>query len=641
MKNRKILSRFLVSTLIVGIFGLVVVTNVLGASDPETQTVISNMVPAWDTHTAESWTQAYISGDASTDARNSSSTTYPTNIGTDVVFTATADDPNGDEYYLIVCTTDAVTEGAGSPWIPTCDVTTVCTSSSTTDETAATCSKTTTGAAETVDWYSFVCDNNSDTICSTKSNTSQGQAVDETNGTPTLHGSPYHQNHRPTWATKTITDSGGGTIAPGDTVKFETGTVTDGDDNTSSDTVSLYICSGESDQGGVSGGFNDQTLACMSGGTTLCSLTAQADGTTLTCDDGVNAIVSIPTAHATDYGVEFYVIDSHGFMATTTAAQDFTVIDVAPVFGSYNTDDVFVFSVGASNEVTRAVTFTDDNGDGDPTLIDVVFFEDTEESDACGADEQNCYRFDNEALPGAANCTISDRSGAGSGKTATGTDNSLSVSCDFTVEFNASCGKVPAGAECDADGTATENWEMSATATDGLGDANFTDSNVNSVIPASNGIGIAEATIDYSTVALDTDSNSDITTMQNLGNQILDVLLSGTNMIISGYGGSSCASDTDCIIAAQQKFDESNNVNFDWSTVGDVLITAAPGAGDEAQGCLNRDMAVRAVAATGTEDEVISWVIHIPAVQQSGSYTGTNTFAASAKAANICTGTLY
>ncbi|MBU0705944.1 hypothetical protein KJ657_01445, partial [Patescibacteria group bacterium] len=65
------------------------------------------------------------------------------------------------------------------------------------------------------------------------------------------------------------------------------------------------------------------------------------------------------------------------------------------------------------------------------------------------------------------------------------------------------------------------------------------------------------------------------------------------------------------------------------------------GAGTEAQGCLNRDMAVRAVAATGTEDEIISWVIHIPAVQKAGDYTGTNTFAASAASDNICSGTLY
>jgi len=612
-----------------------------------TQTSIDNVVPTFTTHTTESWTQTYV-GSATTDARAASSLTYPTNESTNVTFTATATDTNSDDYYLAVCSAPGITAvNSGAPLCGAADVNLICKSGATGTGVAATCDKNTVGQSnETYNWYAYICDHNGASSCSAASSTSQGGINDEvgSGGTPTPSGSPYHVNHVPTFTAGTITDVTASSIAPGETITFNNSADADGDTTTTPDTITLYICSGETDQGGITSAF-DYNLNTCTGGTLLCTRSGvNPTATDANCDDDPTGasggdvhtnIVSVPTAHATDYTVKYYVEDSHDF-GTAVESKDLTVIDVAPVLTSYNTDDTYSFSVGASDTVTRAVTFTDNNGDGDPTLIDVVFFEDTETDDTCSADEQICYRYDNEALPGAANCTVTDRSGAGSGKTATGTDNSLTVSCDYTVEFNASCGTT-----CDADGTATNNWEMSATVTDGLGDTNFTDSDSNSVVPASNGISIAEAIIDYATVALDDDSSSASTTMQNLGNQILDVLLSGTNMTLSGYSGSSCASDTDCMIAAQQKFDEDNTTDFTWASVGDALGSAAPGAGDEADGCLNRDMAVRAVAATGTEDEVISWVIHIPAVQQSGSYTGTNTFAASAKVDNICTGTLY
>jgi len=636
MKNRKFLSRVIAPALIVGIFGLFAVANVLGASDPEAQVDIDNIVPTFTTNTVESWGQTWTGSAMDVVTRNESSITYPTNMGESVTFTATANDTNSDNYYLIVCDDNGgVTTGGVNA--PTCTTgTPFCISGSTASDVGATCSKDTSGLSnQTYNWWSYVCDANSGGLCSAASTTSQGGTHAEAGNPGNEAGSPFHVNHIPSFTAGTIVDSGNGTIAPGDIVKFINSADADTDTTTTPDTINMYVCSNEADQGGLNTAFDFEANTCT-GGTLLCTASGvNPTSADATCNEASSVIASIPTAHATDYSVNIYVEDMHSFDAAVEA-KDFTVIDVAPVLGTYNTSDTYSFSVGASDTVTRAVTFTDNNGDNDPTLIDVVFFEDTETDDTCSADEQNCYRYDNEDLSNATNCTVSDRSAAGTGKTATGSDNSLTVTCDYTVEFNASCGTT-----CDADGTATNNWEMSATATDGLGDTNFTDSDTNSVVPASNGIGVDEAIIDYDTVALDTDSNSDITTMQNLGNQILDVLLSGTNMTLSGYSGSSCASDTDCIVAAQQKFDEQNNVNFTWATTGDALISVAPGAGTEAQGCLNRDMAVRAVAATGTEDEVISWVIHIPAVQQSGSYTGTNTFAASAKVDNICSGSLY
>ncbi|MFH1410801.1 MAG: hypothetical protein ABIG80_04545 [Patescibacteria group bacterium] len=648
--NKKIFSKFLVLALAVGIFGVVTVTNVLGASAPETQTTINNVAPTFTTNTTESWTQTYTgNGGVNTTAHTESSITYPTNMGTTLTFSATANDTNSDNYYLLVCETAGAT--ANNEAAPSCTVgPQICVSSSTASDAEATCTKSTAGLSnETYNWYSYVCDHNGASSCSAASTTSQGGSADESNANPT--GSPYHVNHIPTFTAGTIFDSADGSIAPGDVVKFVNSADADTDTTTTADTINYYVCSGEADQGGVTTAFDFYNNTCT-GGSLLCYQTGVNPGAVnATCNDDPTGagladvhtnIVSVPTAHATDYTVKIYVEDSHDFDAALES-KDYTVIDVAPVWTSYNTSGAYVFQAGGYNTVNRTVTYTDDNGDRDTTTLEMVWFEDQEVDDNCTDNERNCYELtsidvvsllDSAPTAPTEGCYTSTVSAAGTGKTATGSDASVTVTCDYAVYFNASCGTT-----CDADGEATNNWEMSVTATDGTGDTNFADSNDNNIVPASTGIGIAEATIAYGIVALDTDSDSDITTMQNLGNQIIDVLLNGTNMELATYVGSDCAADTDCIVAAQQKFHENNVVNFDWTTGGGVaLISTAPEAGSDAAGCLNRDMAVRAVAATGTEDEIISWVIHIPAVQQSGAYTGTNTFAATAEANDDCSG---
>ena len=189
----------------------------------------------------------------------------------------------------------------------------------------------------------------------------------------------------------------------------------------------------------------------------------------------------------------------------------------------------------------------------------------------------------------------------------------MTLTCDFEIWFNA---------------TASGNWEVSATVTDGLGDVNFTDSDVNSTVSALSGIGVVESGITYGTVSVGGDSSYQTTTMENLGNQVNDVLLSGTAM----------TSGSNSIPASQQKWHHTN-ADFDWSTGGGYTLVTSASAGDDTAGCLNRNMAVRNVHDTGTEDEAIAWKIRIPVAQESGSYTGLNTF--STTASDSCTGTAY
>ncbi len=426
--------------------------------------------------------------------------------------------------------------------------------------------------------------------------------------------SPFKVNHEPTFGAVTFTDSGDGTIAPGDTVKFlmPNANWADSDTDGSQDTLNFYVCSGESDMGGVTSAFDYSTDSCT-GGTLLCSSTGTAPSSDGTCNDTTDIVV-VPTAHGT-YDVKIYVEDNHSMPATGgTTIQTFTVIDVAPVLTSYTAVDAPAPAAGSSDPVDFSVAFTDDNGDGDVTAVEGVFFEDTTVANTCTADENDCY-ID-------ATCTLTLQSGAGSGKTATGTDNALGADCQVTVYFNA---------------TASANWEVQAKPTDGIGqETGFADSNVNLTNAALSGIDIAEASIAYGTVAIGGTSTGQETSMGNVGNQILDVLISGANMC-TDYPTCSGSS----IVAAQQKWHQTS-ATFDWDTAesnpGPWILKTTSSAGAETAGCTNRDIPVRLTNASTATNESVYWKIRIPSSQAAGSYTGANTFATTADSS--CSGTL-
>lgn len=97
-----------------------------------------------------------------------SSESTPTTAGNGVNFSATATDSEGNNYYLAICKTNAVTANNGAA--PTCDGGNWCISTSTASESAASCTYTT--QAEDVGsqtWYAFVCDHNDASLCSASS----------------------------------------------------------------------------------------------------------------------------------------------------------------------------------------------------------------------------------------------------------------------------------------------------------------------------------------------------------------------------------------------------------------------------------------------------------------------------------------
>jgi len=568
--NKKLFSKFSVlATLVVGLFGIVAVQQVFAASSA-TSTQIDNVAPSFSVQPSDGGSDA----------------TTPTNVGANVTFTATGADSNLDNYYLAICKTNAITPAAGAA--PTCTGGSWVISAATASGAQATITYTAlVGDVQSNVWYAFVCDGTGSGSCSSSS---QG----------TVSPSPFKVNHAGSYGAVTVTDTSDLTIEPGDTMKFllTNAVIDDADDDTAQDTLTMHICT-EATTG------YDYTANTCTGGASICDSSAVNPTTSDASCTGGAALVSVPTAHAT-YNYKVYVEDQHNFPAAGTAGQTYAVTDVDPVLGAWTTTDNIngTIPAGGSDVIDYAVAISDDNGDQDVTNVEGRFFDKSSVTNTCAANEKNCYVQ--------ASCTLGAVSGASSGKTAKGTDKDLTATCAATVWFNAN---------------ASTGWEFHVNPTDETVKTGLADTAVSKVVTALSAIGVTEASIAYGTVAVGSDSSFQTTNMENQGNQVLDVLLSGTNMT---SGGNSIA-------AAQQKWNHTN-ADFDWGTAGTVLVTSATPASGDAAGCLNRDLAVRAVHGTGTENEALAWKIHIPAAQASGSYTGTNTFATAASTS--CTGTL-
>jgi len=574
--NKKIFSVFAVLTLAVGLFGFVAVQRVFAASS-STSTTISNVAPSIGTGPSD----------------GGSDGTTPTNVGANVTFTATASDANVDQYYLAVCKTAAITAGASAA--PTCTGGSWAISTATASGAQATVTYTAlVGDAQSNVWYAYVCDGNGTPgLCSSVS-----QGAGST-------GSPFNVNHAGTFGTVTSTDAGGGTIAPGDTIRFtlvHPANLADADTDTTQDTLTMHVCTA------ATTAYDYSANTCTNGATICDSSAVNPTTTDATCNDGIS-LTTVPTAHAT-YNYKVYVEDQHNFPASGTAAQTYDVIEMAPVITGWTTTDNIngTITAGGSDVISYAVAIEDYNGDNDISNVEGRFFDKLGGTlNTCTANEKNCYIQTSCTLG-----SVSSPTGAGT-KTAMGLDKDLTADCSATVWFNAN---------------ASNGWEFHVNPTDsGSVVTGLADTAVSKVVAALSAIGVTPATIAYGSLAVNTDSSFLSSALQNQGNQIIDVLVSGTNM----------TSGSDTIAAAQQKWNEIN-ADFTWSSSGVALVTSAS-VGGESNGCLNRDLAVRAVHGTATEDESIAWKIHIPLAQASGSYTGTNTFATTSNSS--CTGTLY
>ncbi|HEY5141123.1 MAG TPA: hypothetical protein VIJ25_17680, partial [Methylococcales bacterium] len=410
------------------------------------------------------------------------------------------------------------------------------------------------------------------------------------------NASPFYVTQPGTFGTVTVTNtSDSATIVPGDTLKFKLaqGTIT-ADGN-----INMYICSS------ATTAFNYSTNSCT-GGAIACSATnVNPTSADAICTESANNLVPIPTSYGSK-NFKVYVEDTRDLPATGTNTQNYSVADVPPTLVSYTATDTPVIPAGGSDTVDFSAIISDNNGYTDVTGVEGILFDATPITLSSGTcpggvtNEQNCY-----IVP---TCSI-----------VTGTtDTQLTANCQATVWFNAN---------------ASTNWEVHVNPTDGLGKVtNFANSDVNLTNPALQAVGVVEGSIAYGSLSVGSSSAGQTITISNAGNQVSDILVSGSDMC-TDYP--TCSADK--ILKQQQKWTQADGVNFNWSTQGHVLIST-PGSGDaNTNGCANIDLAVQTNHTSSASNENIFWKLQIGNGQKTGVFTGSDTIQSTD--ASSCTGT--
>jgi hypothetical protein len=498
-----------------------------------------------------------------------STSTSPINIGDSISFVATADDPEGNFYFLIVCTSPGATAANGS--FPTCDGgagNTLCLSASTTDATQSTCVDTALAAtsSENVIWYAYACDDHATQAdCSP---VSQGNGADE-------DASPFFVNHAPTLDAVSTTDD---SLVPGSLFEF-TATSTDTDVAGGADQITLHICATNS---------YSTTTGCAAS-QELCTVTALsvADEAVLTCTWND----TVPTVDQ-NYSYWAFIKDWHDMPAAVGqgSTNTYTVINIAPVASAVVLNGAVPITLnlrGAPNtEVVVTATLTDNNGAADiVSATSSAFWSSAADSLNCAPNDNECYQITG------ANCSIFGLVGA-----------TANLQCTTTLEFFA----VPTTAAMTNPNAATD-WLAGATVYDeALSHQVVSVAGVEMNQTA--GLDIEELYIPYNTIRGGENSGTynATTTVVNYGNTPLDNDVSGTDM------------DHDVqpvnIPVANQKY---GIIAGDYTA---VLTTNLSVIDTSVDVIIDRPM-----SGVDVEDEIY-WGINIPGGTISGNYEGTNTF---------------
>jgi hypothetical protein len=351
-----------------------------------------------------------------------STSVNPTNVGTNVTFTVTAEDSNGESYYLAVCTTDEVTAVNGGA--PTCDTGTWCVSTSTISEDPASCTyEALDGDVESNAWYAFVCDGNSSAAaCTATGNQGTGDS-----------GSPFNVNHAPEFPTA----SNDSAKNPGQDLTWSTSI--GADDTDTDDTVKLIVCKTAGiSAGDCDGGASDRWCAS--------SLVAN--------DPSCAYSIPNPTPDgANDAWV--YLVDNHNFASDGVAhgtESDFTVNNVAPVVSSVtlNGGSPITLTESTTTAVNLTATVTDNNSCTDLSSVVASLYRSDIGYAGCDivgeADDNHCYPV--------ISCSVSG------GNTCDGVaDASASYACSVNVQYHAD--------PTDANTTySAQNWLDTILATD-------------------------------------------------------------------------------------------------------------------------------------------------------------------------------
>ncbi len=498
-------------------------------------------------------------------------TTTPTNVGSNTTWEATAIDNNGEDYYLIVCSSNSVTPRNGQD--PICGDTTWCTSTATNSGSQASCYRTALiGDSVSNAWYAFVCDGNA---------TSAACNVTGQQGTGDS-GSPFEVNHAPTFTAA----SNNGPKDPGGTVTFST----TASDSTDSDTVKLIVCK----TSGISGD------ACDGGaGDTWCSSSQVASNPT--CDYNVPSVYPDGS-----YNAYVYIVDGHNFPATG-AYQDsnvsFTVNNTAPVVSAVtiNGGSAIDLTESTTKAVTLTATVSDNNscyGGEIDTVYGYAYRSSVTYSGCDTAGEAN-----NDYCYPEVTCTVVG------GTCTDNTDASANYTCTVDIYYYAdptdTATEYPDDTWLDTikaidDDAASHNLEVSA----GV--------EMNSLIAFEIGYTVTSS-INYGNLGVGdkNDPLDKITTTTPTGNIGLDQEHSGSNMCVD-YP--TCSGGTP-ITVGYQHFALASSTAYDSGT---ALTGSA----------IEYELNVPKVRSGSVTTKNVWWGIEIPSGTDIGTYSGANTISA-------------
>ena len=491
----------------------------------------------------------------------------PINVGNNFTFQTTATDISAEDYYLIVCKTDAVVPGvAGAP--PTCSGGSWCVSSVTDSGVQSSCTYTTQDSdAESNDWYAFVCDNNTTfASCSSPGATGTGST-----------GSPFKVNHDPNFSL--ITDDGGGGSDsgsnPGGSITFA-GASSDDDIDTLQDTVKLVVCADSA--GATSSGCS---------GVELCSSTYTASNPTCQFN-----IPSVAQDGSFDYYA--YIFDNHSFGSSSNyLSGTYLINNVSPTVISISLNNGLDISLdeGNTTNVPVLATVRDYNSCQDILTVETSLYRSGIGYALCDTnledDDNHCY-----AQVGCSAVGVSC-----SGPTDELVDYSCTVSMQYHADSSIADTQYP-----------LENWLNTVSVTD--------DDLQNHALEVSGGVEVlttnaldVTGTINYGSLNIGdkNDPLDKITVVTATGNVGLDQELSGTDMSDGGIG---------VIAVSFQKHSLNSGTAYASGTSLTAVLTEYE---------LN---VAKTTSALAPETKNTWWGLEIPSGIPPGVYTGTNTVTA-------------
>ncbi len=499
-----------------------------------------------------------------------SASTSPTNYGTNVSFTATAqDDDVGDDYYLAVCKTNAVVAGNDAP--PSCTAGDWCISNLASSTAEASCDYSTAEADEELDWYAFACDKHAGFSIAKCSAVSQGSGATD--------ASPFVINHPPV-LTSVNTDIDN--QDPGSVFNFST-VSSDTDVSGGADTVDLYICYGTSAAYGVgcAGGASD----------TVCSVIATTSAN-ISCS--YSDIAPSPSG-ATTYNV--FLFDENGMAANNNyLTSSYSINNVAPILGSLvlNSGSDITLNLGGAPDTqiqTINASIVDQNGcdTGLVSAVATIYMSGASGGSACTSNDSDCYQI-NTANCVKNNCTGDD-------------DDTASYVCTADMKYFAAPTDISIGNPWES-----HNWLSYLNVYDGSNYSATTSAAVELI--TSTALDVPEDVIDFGSdlfVGENSGTDNSTTTVVNIGNSPIDASLSGTDMA-GNPSGSIGVSNMEWSLSG----------GFSWSS-GSDLTTVDTGV---------NIVASNPISSTEVSDNIY-WGIGIPFGADASIYYGQNDFSVS------------